>query len=120
MSSFLCEFSYQKHLVLKHNKTKNFSCNQCSKSFYTNKELKRHLDIHEKKRFFICDVCDHIFNRLSTLKRHKEKVHKLKLNKCDICKQNFDFYDDPNMEKLYKDLCSDLCDFCLECFHFTY
>ena len=80
LSSFLSDFSYQKHLVTKHNQKKRFSCNKCVKAFYTNKELKRHIDVHEKEKFFICDVCDHIFGRLSSLKRHKEDVHKLKPN----------------------------------------
>ena len=56
-------------------KTKRFSCNQCSISFKTKANLKRHLKSARKESKAKCKICALTFCTLNSLGRHVSKFH---------------------------------------------
>ncbi|KAJ2942538.1 hypothetical protein O0L34_g2006 [Tuta absoluta] len=70
---------------------KNKICDQCSKAFKTNAELKRHERSHTKERPFICASCGNSYTQLSHLQEHNSKHHsaKEKSIKCEECFSTF-------------------------------
>lgn len=57
-------------------KEKNFICDTCSKSFYRQEHLDRHIKIHlPSERKFECTMCEKKFNRKDNLRSHM-RVHR--------------------------------------------
>ena len=89
---------------------KNFSCNQCKKSYFHKSHLQRHMKRDHDS--FSCEVCNQSFSKLADLnkhanqfchlcmklfgtklKRHIKSVHKDIRYSCDKCGQSFDRQD---------------------------
>ena len=69
---------YWKNISIKgvHEKIKNFNCDQCSKPFFKQTNLKVHVQtVHKKEKKFICQICDIGFGTFQTLQKHS-KLHK--------------------------------------------
>ena len=73
-----------------HNKAdhlnKIHSCNLCTKTFKTKRDLRIHesRDVHSKA-VFKCDQCDNVFKVKRNMKRHIESAHEKKKFHCSIC-----------------------------------
>lgn len=63
-----------------------FKCHVCSKSYSTQKGLKKHSLVHEKKHK--CGVCFKMFYKLENLEKHKS-VHTEKPHACKLCHASF-------------------------------
>ena len=50
----------------------SYKCDECEKSFKSEKQLSVHLKKHEK---FPCEECDREFNYEGLLEKHSEAVH---------------------------------------------
>ncbi|KAJ8956500.1 hypothetical protein NQ318_019218 [Aromia moschata] len=64
---------------------KKFHCANCSKGFYTKKELVVHIKIHSETRPFACSECDMKFKFRQSLQRHRLRHSCIRPHKCDIC-----------------------------------
>jgi len=54
----------------------NFKCNHCDKSFTNVSGLNRHIAVkHERSKEFQCHLCQKIFSYKFTLKKHIKKLH---------------------------------------------
>lgn len=54
---------------------RKFPCDRCDRSFFTKKDVKRHLVVHTGKRDFLCQHCPQRFGRKDHLVRHTKKSH---------------------------------------------
>lgn len=50
-------------------------CPHCSKRFFTNKDMKRHIIVHTKERDHLCHHCSQRFGRADHLSRHFKTHH---------------------------------------------
>jgi len=67
---------------------RNFKCDHpgCTKSFYANKELKRHKKSHLGVKQFVCNVCSSGFIFRYALTKHKKLVHEQEPQyQCEYC-----------------------------------
>ena len=53
-----------------HEKEKSFKCQECPKSFSTEKSLTQHVNLHNKA--FWCNICNKQFKAKCSLKKHEE------------------------------------------------
>ncbi|KAJ1920382.1 hypothetical protein H4219_001358 [Mycoemilia scoparia] len=56
---------------------KRFKCPHCPRGFTRKNDLDRHMIRHDKSKGFSCDKCDSRFARVDVLKRHRRAVHHL-------------------------------------------
>lgn len=72
-------------------KTKIFSCSQCTKSFSRQTQLQRHLDTHVKNdgKVWICETCGRSFSAKSTLINHAMVHQTDKPFVCETCGEGF-------------------------------
>lgn len=54
---------------------KQFTCDQCQKSFKRNSDLVRHVATHSDVRPHVCQTCGKSYKRTTHLKRHEESAH---------------------------------------------
>lgn len=54
---------------------RKYPCKLCDRSFFTKKDVKRHLVVHTGKRDFVCKYCPQRFGRKDHLVRHTKKSH---------------------------------------------
>ncbi|XP_022316493.2 uncharacterized protein LOC111120106 [Crassostrea virginica] len=54
---------------------KTHSCDDCGKTFYTRKDVRRHMITHTKKKDFLCQYCPQRFGRKDHLTRHLRSSH---------------------------------------------
>ncbi|KAG8192796.1 hypothetical protein JTE90_019114 [Oedothorax gibbosus] len=54
---------------------RKYPCKLCDRSFFTKKDVKRHLVVHTGKRDFVCKFCPQRFGRKDHLVRHTKKSH---------------------------------------------
>lgn len=54
---------------------RKYPCKLCERSFFTKKDVKRHLVVHTGKRDFVCKYCPQRFGRKDHLVRHTKKSH---------------------------------------------
>lgn len=74
------------------NRDKNFLCNTCGKSFYTNFHLDVHVRSHTGERPFKCEFCDKAFSQMSGLKMHTFIHTGEKPFRCKLCPKSFNQY----------------------------
>jgi hypothetical protein len=84
---FIEMFSRDRHIRIMHSKHpakrvrkpgRALECSKCSRTFYDEANLKRHLRIHgENPLGFRCNICENKFTRKDNLYRHRERVHNL-------------------------------------------
>ncbi|VVC42310.1 Zinc finger C2H2-type,Zinc finger, RING/FYVE/PHD-type [Cinara cedri] len=67
--------------VVKTPADKKYRCNFCERSFYTGKDVRRHLVVHTGLRDFLCQFCPQRFGRKDHLTRHIKKSHNFNANK---------------------------------------
>ena len=68
-----------------------FHCDQCGKMFTSKQKLRKHIMVvHEKKRNFACAYCDKFFSSNSNVMTHEGRVHTGILPyKCEQCDKMF-------------------------------
>lgn len=72
------KYSLQRHCLIRHKKSKRFSCKICKKILSSNQNLKEHVYTHNDERPLICPYinCGQLFRQSSQLSAHK-KFHLL-------------------------------------------
>ncbi|XP_048210632.1 zinc finger protein PLAGL1 [Perognathus longimembris pacificus] len=58
---------------------KKHRCDHCARSFYTRKDVRRHLVVHTGCKDFLCQFCAQRFGRKDHLTRHTKKTHSQEL-----------------------------------------
>ncbi|CAG9768583.1 unnamed protein product [Ceutorhynchus assimilis] len=72
---FFRQEDIQRHL-LSHSGQKPHVCNACGKTFSIKSSLKAHLNVHKKESPVICEVCNRAFLRKDCLMRHMRTKHR--------------------------------------------
>ncbi|XP_068086215.1 zinc finger protein 81 isoform X2 [Anabrus simplex] len=74
------------HLKI-HAQVKQYKCTVCPKSFPTQSNLRRHLQIHDAKRQrqHPCSICNKMYTRVDTLKRHELWHTGERRYSCTVC-----------------------------------
>lgn len=77
--------------IKQHNNQRDHSCHLCPLSFYTSSHLKAHLKIHSNCVRYFCDVegCGKSFIHLSSYKKHVNFHRGLKAHQCHVCQRHF-------------------------------
>jgi uncharacterized Zn-finger protein len=93
------KYSLQRHCLIRHRKSKRFSCKICKKILSSNQNLKEHFYTHSQEKPLQCPFpgCQKVFRQSSQLSTHK------KLHGCEIANI---FQDSPEtrIKVLYKQL----------------
>lgn len=66
-----------------------YKCNVCSKEYTRLTHLQRHMAGHGRRRVHICKICNKTLTRLEHLKRHLVTHMKNKPFQCELCKRGF-------------------------------
>lgn len=73
----------------KSNEEKPFNCTECSKTWKTATELKKHLLSHSEARPFICEICGQAYKRQQALAVHIGMHKGINPFTCIYCKKSF-------------------------------
>ncbi|KAL4703314.1 hypothetical protein ACJJTC_006677 [Scirpophaga incertulas] len=81
---------YQKHKKLLHD-VKEFTCNECGRSFKQRSHIVRHVKVHtqlHKRTLYLCpyENCQRFYTRNSNLKQHILIRHVTLTHECEVCK----------------------------------
>lgn len=87
----------QRHMSTNHSEQLPFSCSLCSRGFYTQSGLQRHIKDHEAASFS-CMYCDLQLKRKQYLVKHLKAVHKLL--PCLYCSSTFSMQQELNQHLL--------------------
>ena len=95
--SFYARNSYMATHMRTHTRRKNlgkygekrFKCDICSKDFFSNYMLTRHMRIHTGEKPYKCDLCQKSFSNRSTLTSHMRIHTGEKPYKCDIWQKTY-------------------------------
>ena len=81
-------------------------CPTCTKTFSTNKNLKRHIKIHSEEKPYQCSEqdCNLSFTRKDHLDRHMRKHSGEKPFSCDLCNEKF-----PYLKSLHRHMKNKVC-----------
>lgn len=63
------------HVPVSGSAERKFKCERCDRSFFTRKDVKRHMVVHTGQRNFVCQYCPQKFGRKDHLVRHTKKTH---------------------------------------------
>lgn len=66
-----------------------YKCNICNKEYTRMNHLQRHMAAHGRRRVHICKICNKTLTRLEHLKRHLITHMKNKPFQCQLCKRGF-------------------------------
>lgn len=64
-------------------------CPHCFKEFNSQKDMKRHTNIHTGLKPYACDTCGKSFSQSCSLKRHLVTHTDSKPHRCEVCGQTF-------------------------------
>jgi len=78
-----------KHCDEQHLCNKSFKCEQCTKSFSSRRELKRHSWRHTGKKSHKCELCGKEYTSKGNLSSHIQKHTGAKPLKCSLCPKMF-------------------------------
>ena len=104
-----------KHIQTIHEGSKDFKCDSCGKSFYSEGYLKKHIHtMHEGSKDFKCDSCDKSFYTEEYLKKHINRVHEEEENDENIAEEsdNGDLIEYVDVEPIYIGPKEFMCPFC--------
>ncbi|KAH8289955.1 hypothetical protein KR018_009360, partial [Drosophila ironensis] len=80
----------QRHIRAYHVGARCHACPECGKTFGTSSGLKQHQHIHSSVKPFACEVCSKAYTQFSNLCRHKRMHATCRTQiKCDKCSQSF-------------------------------
>ena len=92
-ASFRAQGSLRQHIDLNHYGNKYVKCDICSKQFYNNSQLRRHMKVHGSNlsKRFSCKICGKSFNFEYNLKRHISAIHQPQSESyhCSYCGKGF-------------------------------
>ena len=74
---------------LSYTREKPYTCSQCSKSFATSANMKRHIAMHTGERPHPCAVCGKSFADKGGLRKHQRTHTGVKPHKCSYCMSAF-------------------------------
>lgn len=66
-----------------------YKCNVCNKEYTRLNHLQRHMNSHSRRKVHICKICNKTLTRLEHLKRHLITHMKNKPFQCEMCKRGF-------------------------------
>ena len=66
-------------------KTKDYTCNICGKSYFRKQSLQRHMRYHSGTRPYKCPHCDYWCQELTNLNRHKQLHFSQRDYVCELC-----------------------------------
>lgn len=91
--------------VIKTPADKKYRCNFCDRSFYTGKDVRRHMVVHTGLRDFLCQFCPQRFGRKDHLTRHIKKSHNINASKKSKPKKPTELYKSKSVEAIYLETC---------------
>ncbi|XP_076080913.1 uncharacterized protein LOC143051825 [Mytilus galloprovincialis] len=96
---FVTEAEHTSHNIDKHktvfkenNKPErtDFSCDLCHRQFLSEKQLKKHKQMHSSKKSVTCPLCKNIFYNEQSVKKHLKKIHQELRPYCFPCHSLFE------------------------------
>ncbi|KAG5668144.1 hypothetical protein PVAND_016096 [Polypedilum vanderplanki] len=81
--SFYTRKQLSRHLV--YHTDLQFQCRYCEKAYHTDAKLKRHMKTHEGNRDLLCHLCEKSYFFTRDLQRHLDVVHKQTIYFCEFC-----------------------------------
>ncbi|XP_013139265.1 PREDICTED: zinc finger protein 2-like [Papilio polytes] len=87
--SFDRRYSLSRHLKRDHLEERDFHCDLCTYSCFTNNELRVHMIKHNGERIYECTVCKKSYARKKTLKEHMRIHNNDRRFACAVCGQAF-------------------------------
>ena len=93
-------------------------CDQCSNSFFSESELKSHIETEHQRKKGLC--CNNQFESNTTMLSHRFDIHRIKSKAskkngfhCGVCPLVFDSY---NAVKIHREVAHRKCNQCSQCF----
>lgn len=74
--SYTTKFNLKRHVEITHLKQKKHKCDYCEKFFVSQQNLKEHIFIHTGAKPYQCTICSEYFRQISQLSLHKRN-HKM-------------------------------------------
>lgn len=72
-----------------HSGHRPYKCPTCSEGFAAaNVRDEHYANFHLRKKLFSCDICTHTCTSARNLKRHKDEMHKTERFQCEFCNAN--------------------------------
>ncbi|KAJ8910505.1 hypothetical protein NQ315_012352 [Exocentrus adspersus] len=99
--------TFKNHMRTHGDRTRDYMCDQCPKSFYTKKHLQKHIKTaHDKNKKYQCQICNVKVKTSTALKSHNFLKHeKTQLYTCSTCGEGFsreDYYRRHVQKHLYE------------------
>lgn len=102
-----------------HAGVRDYTCDQCGKSFVQKGNLDNHLITHTAARPFACSTCGKAFKTLVRLRKHGSVHSGLKPHQCDICGRQFREKGTlKEHHRIHTGAMPFTCEFCGKCFRF--
>ena len=89
--TFKIQCLLKEHIMVVHEKSKEYKCFQCNSVFRSGGNLTKHVrNVHEGIKNHCCDLCGKAYYKRTDLKRHKSSFHEgIKDQICDNCGKGF-------------------------------
>ncbi|XP_046900951.1 zinc finger protein 229-like [Hypomesus transpacificus] len=98
--TFTYRFGLTKHLQMVHGHLRPFTCQVCSKGFFTQRDVEAHLRVHTGEKPFHCSLCEKKFKRKVELNVHLRWHNGEKRHWCPFCGKGFLDYNNLKRHKL--------------------